>query len=42
MSGVIEVKEAAPAGPVIEDLLLLAQCSFEGEWENRVEYLPLK
>ena len=42
MPGVIEIKKTAPAGPVIEDLLLLAECSLEGEWENRVEYLPLK
>ncbi|HKH48104.1 MAG TPA: DUF5615 family PIN-like protein [Thermoanaerobaculia bacterium] len=42
MSGVIEVKKLAPIGQVIQDLLLLVGCSLKGEWEDRVEYLPLK
>jgi hypothetical protein len=27
---------------VIEDLLLLAQWSREGEWEGQIRYLPLR
>jgi len=25
----------------IEDILLLAECSLEGEWDGQVRYLPL-
>ncbi len=25
-----------------EDILLLAECSLEGEWEGQVRYLPLR
>lgn len=42
MPGVFLVRELDPVGPIIEDLLLLAACSLEGEWEGRVEHLPLK
>ena len=30
-----------PVGRAIDELLLLAECSLPGEWENRVLYLPL-
>jgi hypothetical protein len=30
-----------PLGRAIEDLLLLAECRREGEWEGQVGYLPL-
>lgn len=26
----------------IEDILLLAECSLESEWEGQVRYLPLR
>jgi len=42
MPGVFEVSHSAPVGPVIEDILLLAECSLEGEWEGQIGYLPLK
>jgi hypothetical protein len=29
-------------GEVIEEILLLAECSLPDEWENQVVYLPLK
>ena len=29
-------------GQVIEDILLLAELSFEGEWEGQIGYIPLK
>jgi len=42
MPGVVEVLERMPIGEVISDLLLLAQCSLDGEWEGQIIYLPLK
>jgi predicted nuclease of predicted toxin-antitoxin system len=41
MSGVIEVSFAVSVGQVIEDILLIVECSSEDEWKGRVEYLPL-
>lgn len=41
MPGVFEVRSVAPVGQTIEDLILLAECSFDGEWEGQVRYLPL-
>lgn len=40
MSGVIEINTDAPIGRVIEDLLVLVECSQEGELEGQVQYLP--
>ena len=42
MPGVFEVSRDLPIGTVIEDLLLLAESSLEGEWEGQVMYLPLR
>jgi len=42
MPGLFEVKRSLPLGQVIEDILLLAECSLPDEWENKVVYLPLK
>jgi len=41
MPGVFEVSSVAPVGQAIDDLILLAECSFEGEWEGQVRFLPL-
>lgn len=41
MPGVFEVKRVAPIGGVIEDIILLAECSLENEWDNHILYLPL-
>lgn len=41
MPGVFEVSRDVPIGQAIEDILLLAEYSFEGEWEGQVRYLPL-
>jgi hypothetical protein len=41
MPGVFEVSRAVPVGRGIEDILLLAECSLDGEWEGQVRYLPL-
>jgi len=42
MPGIFEISPDAPIGQVIEDLILIAECSFEWEWEGQVCYLPLK
>jgi len=41
MPGVFEVSHRVPVGLAIEDLLLIAECSLDGEWEGQVRYLPL-
>lgn len=42
MPGLFLVVKGQPMGPVVQDILAVAESSFEGEWENRVEYLPLR
>ena len=42
MPGVFEVSRNIPINVVIEDILLLADFSLEGEWEGQVRYLPLR
>jgi hypothetical protein len=42
MPGVFEVPLSVPIKVVIEDILLLAECSVEGEWDGKVSYLPFK
>lgn len=41
MPGVFAVSSRAPIGSAIDDLLLLAECSLDGEWEGQVRSLPL-
>ncbi|MBW4605800.1 MAG: DUF5615 family PIN-like protein [Hassallia sp. WJT32-NPBG1] len=41
MSGVFEVSLDVPIGTAIEDILLLAECSLDDEWEGQIRYLPL-
>jgi hypothetical protein len=41
MPGLFEVSRAIPIGRAIDDILLLAACSLEDEWEGQVRYLPL-
>ena len=41
MPGIFEVTSVAPVGRAIDDLILLAECSFDGEWEGQVRFLPL-
>ena len=40
--GVFVISRSAPIGQVIEDLLLLLECSLEDDWQNQVIYLPLR
>jgi hypothetical protein len=42
MAGVFEVSQDLPIGIAIEEILILAACSFDGEWEGQVRFLPLK
>jgi hypothetical protein len=42
MPGVFEVSREVPIRTALEEILLLAECSFEGEWEGQVRYLPLR
>jgi hypothetical protein len=42
MPGVFEVSRDVPIGVAIEDILLLAECSLDDEWEGQVQYLPLR
>ena len=41
MPGVFAARSRDPVGSTIEDLVLLAECSFAGEWEGQVRFLPL-
>ena len=41
MSGVVVIREFAPMGQALEDVLILATCSEEGEREGQGRYLPL-
>lgn len=42
MPGVFEISREVPVGVAVEDILLLAECSLDGEWEGQVRYLPLR
>jgi len=41
MPGLFEVPNTLSLGRAIDDLLLIIECSLEGEWEGQVRYLPL-
>lgn len=41
MPGVLVVGQGVSLGPVIEDILLIADASTERDWEARIVYLPL-
>jgi predicted nuclease of predicted toxin-antitoxin system len=41
MPGVVVISQSAPLRQAIEELVLLAVCSREGEWEGTVLHLPL-
>ena len=42
MPGVFEVGEHLSIRQAIDDLLLIAECSHDGEWEGQVRFLPLR
>jgi hypothetical protein len=41
MPGVVVCSQDLPMRRVIEDIILLAECSDQDEWEGQVVYLPL-
>ncbi|MBI5368833.1 MAG: DUF5615 family PIN-like protein [Planctomycetes bacterium] len=41
MPGVFQAGRSVPVAKAIEDILLLAECGLDGEWEGQVRYLPL-
>jgi hypothetical protein len=42
MPGLFEVSRRVPVGLAIEEIILIAECSHEGEWEGQVRFLPLR
>jgi hypothetical protein len=42
MPGLFEVGPNMSTADAINDILLIAECSMENEWENRIGYIPLR
>jgi len=42
MPGLFEVSRRVPVGLAIEEIILIAEYSIEGEWEGQVRFLPLR
>ena len=42
MAGVFEIGQEIPIGEAIADLILIATCSLDNEYNNQVRYLPLR
>ena len=42
MPGVFEIGRTVALRSAIDDIVLLATCSVDGEWEDQVRYLPLR
>ncbi len=42
MPGLFEVSRRVSIGLAIEEIILIAECSIEGEWEEQVRFLPLR
>jgi hypothetical protein len=41
MPGLFVVPQGAAIGQVIDDLVVLIECSLEGEWESRIVFIPI-
>jgi hypothetical protein len=41
MPGVFAVPKTVAVGRAIDELVILVECSLEGEWENQIRYVPL-
>ena len=41
LAGVMIILGSIPIAAAIEEILLAAECSLEGEWAGRVAYFPL-
>lgn len=42
MPGVFDIGTSVRIAQAIEEILLVAECSADGEWEGQVRYLPLR
>lgn len=42
LAGIVAVGSRVTVSVAIDDILLLALCSFEGEWEGHILFLPLR
>ncbi len=42
MPGVFEIGHEVPLVRAIQDVVLIAECSLDGEWDGQVRYLPLR
>ena len=42
MPGVFTIKMTSSLGEIIDNIILLANYSYENEWEDKIVYLPLK
>ncbi|MEA5534404.1 DUF5615 family PIN-like protein [Crocosphaera sp. XPORK-15E] len=42
MPGLFEVSRQVRVGLAIEEIILIAECSLEGEWDGQVRFLPLR
>lgn len=42
MLGVFEIAQDLSIGVAIEEILILVECSVEGEWDGQVRFLPLR
>ena len=41
MPGLFQIEQSASVTQIIEDLILIIECSHENEWEGQIRYLPL-
>ena len=41
MPGLLLAPQQTPVGRLVAAIVLIAECSRENEWNNRIEYLPL-
>ena len=42
MPGVFIIQQEESISRIIEEIILLAECSLEDEWKGKVNYLPLE
>ena len=42
MPGVFQVTQTLSVAQAFEELLLIVECSLEGEWEGQIRHLPLR
>lgn len=41
MPGIVEISQDVRIGEAIDELIIFASCSLEGEWEGQIVFLPL-